>query len=282
MSTDTMERPVEKVKSMFGEVDRKHLFDKETGEYKGKKTASSYPAYMQKKAKEQLEQSIEERQDALDNRHVSSSALEYTKRQLIKERQRLAEINEVPVFNATEKADMNVSFSALEQEVSSAQFTERDMETMKGIDPGEEARRMTEPCVRVDKLLAKRCNVELDAKTGMISRSQAEKILKITHWHLTGGDEPYLLENLRRKAGGSASKSNQITVGIDLKEMEIRNRIKTLEAREKEITQELEAEQAESKAEGYTCPDCNKTMKIGGKALHDSRWCEAKKQKGAE
>ena len=37
---------------------------------------------------------------------------------------------------------MNVSFSALEQEVSSAQFTERDMETMKGIGPGEEARRI--------------------------------------------------------------------------------------------------------------------------------------------
>ena len=114
----------------------------------------------------------------------------------------------------------------------------------------------------------------------MISRSQAEKILKITHWHLTGGDEPYLLENLRRSRRG-ASKSNQITVGIDLKEMEIRNRIKTLEA-ERKITQELEAEQAESKAEGYTCPDCNKTMKIGGKALHDSRWCEAKTQKESE
>ena len=31
MSTDTIERPaLKKLKSMFGEVDRKHLFDKET------------------------------------------------------------------------------------------------------------------------------------------------------------------------------------------------------------------------------------------------------------
>ena len=66
-------------------------------------------------------------------------------------------------------------------------------------------------------------------------------------------DEPGLLENLRsEKQWWSVSKSNQITVGIDLERNGTGTKIvRDVRSERKEITQELEVNRGRIKAEGY-------------------------------
>lgn len=218
MTTATIE---EKVKSMFCEVDRTHQVDKDTLEYKNH-IASSYPAYMEIKQMQNLEQSVADRESALDKGAVSIEAIEYYKRQLKNEKKRLEDIkSQIPKFSQNELTHMKTEFNRLEDNVRAAKFTEMEMETMKGIDPHEESRRMSEPCIPIDKWIAESCNVgHIDSK-GRCSRSEAERALKIINWHLTGGGQEgaYITSNLHRTQGGSY-KSSQVSVDIDLKLME--------------------------------------------------------------
>ncbi len=297
MSLETAEQPKEKVKSMFGKVDKKHLFDRETDEYKGEHIGSSYPAYMHKSAVDSLDQSVEETQEQLDSGRVASSALEYTKRQLKKEKQRASDIQEqIPDYTPAELKHISESRKDLDKEISSALFSEYDMEKTTNL-AAKEATRMTEPCIKVDKKLAAMCNVELDRK-GMCSRSNAEKIRKMALWHETGGESMGFTDELRQRTGSYATKS-QVGVDIDIKGLERKRLEEEADLREKQINNRIDEIQEELKEEKvndemldamnnpspesvvnpmWTCPDCNKEMKGSAKGVHKSRWCPALKK----
>lgn len=236
MSSETLEQPkTENIKSMFGKVDRKHLFDRETNEYKGEKIASSYPAYMHPKAIEDLEQSVQNTEESLSMNYVSASAMEYTKRKLKQEKTRLDEIRgEIPDFTPTELRNISNARKDLDKEIAAALFTKSDMELRPHL-AAEEARRMSEPCIKVDKVLAARCNVPL--VNGKCTRSQAESIRKMALWHETRGEATGFTDELRNDHGSHAGKSNQVSVGGSLEDMETQRlaREKAIEERLKEI-----------------------------------------------
>jgi len=241
VGVETQEKP----KSMFCEVDRAHLVDEDTNKFRNH-ISSSYPAYMHKHGIEKLEESVDEIASALDEKRADPRAVEFYRRKLSREKTRLDDIREqTPKFDNSEMAHIKNSFENLEKEVASALYTEKDMETGKGIDPAEEARRMTNPVIPIDKWLAESCNVKV--RGGKCSRSEAEKVLKIANWHLTGGDKTYLVENLRIKRGGSAAKSSSVTVDVDLKEME---RYRKLEEKIEMLEDKLKVEEWECKEDG--------------------------------
>ena len=186
----------------------------------------------------------------------------------------------------------------MEKEVRPALFTEVDMETGKGVDVAEEARRMSlEPTISIDKWLAESCNVRV--QNGKCTRSEAEKVLKIANWHLTGGDKTYLIENLRRKQGGNAAKPNAISMSDIPREKydavfgnklpgyeSLEKKIADLEARLSEKEKDNENKNKEDEAKGseivgvtmWTCPDCDKEMKLAAKNLHKAKWCPVKNE----
>ena len=215
MATETVEAPV---KSMFCEVDRAHLVDPDTEVFRNH-IASSYPAYMNKHAIEEMEQQVDTIVDTLGDGRAHPSAIEFYKRKVSRERKRLDDIKrQTPKFTGSEMTHIKSAFINLESQVRPALFTEVDMETGKGVDVAEEARRMSlEPTIPIDKWLAESCNVTVTE--GKCTRSEAEKALIIANWHLTGGDKTYLIDNLRRKQGGSQAKSSQVQVDVDLKSM---------------------------------------------------------------
>ncbi len=215
MATETVEAPV---KSMFCEVDRAHLVDSDTGAYRHH-ISSSYPAYMNKHAIEEMEQEADTMADSLGEGRVNPMAIEFYKRKVTKQRKRLDDIKEqTPKFTSSEMTHMKSAFTDLENHVRPALFTEVDMETGKGVDVAEEARRMSlVPTISIDRWLSESCNVRVT--DGKCTRSEAERALIIANWHLTGGDKTYLIDNLRRKQGGSQAKSSQVQVGVDLKSM---------------------------------------------------------------
>jgi len=242
--TETLEQPkTEKIKSMFGKVDRKHLFDRETEEYKGEHISSSYPAYMHPKSMQDLEQGINETSESIAQGHVYSSALEYTKRRLKKERIRLDDIkDQIPKYSSVELKAISSSRKDLDTEIKAALFTKSDMETRPQLG-AEEARRMTEPCIKVDKLLAAQCNVSLT--NGKCTRSEAEKIRKMALWHETNGEATGFTDELRDDRGSHMGKSNLVSVDGSLEDMEVQR-----VAREKAIDERLsEIDKGESKLE---------------------------------
>jgi len=208
VATETVEAPP---KSMFCEVDRAHLVDPDTGSYRNH-IASSYPAYMNKHAIEEMEQEADTMVDSLGDGRVDPSAIEFYKRKVTKQRKRLDDIKQqTPKFTGSEMTHIKDSFIDLENQVRPALFTEKDMETGKGVDVAEEARRMSlEPTIPIDKWLAESCNVTVTE--GKCTRSEAEKALIIANWHLTGGDKTYLIDNLRRKQGGSQAKPDSVSM----------------------------------------------------------------------
>lgn len=273
MSAGTLEK--EKVKSMFCEkVDRANVVVDD--EYKNH-ISSSKPAYMHKGAMEKLEQSVGDTAEALEGGRIDSQALEFTRRKLARERKRLHDIKEqTPVYTPVEMQHISSTRKDLDVEISNALFTKSDME--KGlVDPSKEADRMSLPCIKVDRKLAAMCDVELT--DGKCSRSEAEGIRKMALWHETGGTVPAYTEELRRDHGGHAKKSSQVSVGIDLNEME---RVRLLEEKiaklEAMVDVKVAAETIEKK-ETYTCPDCNEEVAEKGRAIHDSRWCKVKNKK---
>ena len=286
MSTETLEKPTEKVKSMFCEkVDRANVVVDE--EHKNH-ISSSKPAYMHRYAMEKLEESKDTLEQQLRDGVVDPKALEFTKRKLKREAKRLDDIHEqTPVYTHSEMAHIKDARMRMEEEMKPLYFTKSDMNS-NNPDPQVEADRMTMPCVKVDALLAKRCNVELT--NGKCSRSQAELIRKMALWHETGGEAPAYTEELRTDSGGHVRKSSQVSVDIDLKAMEAKNAIiaelekkmASLQAVVDEADKKIEegvVEVAEVKTETYICPDCNKTVNIKGKGIHDARWCKVKNKK---
>ena len=97
-------------------------------------------------------------------------------------------------------------------EINRAQFTRLEMD--KGLaDPHEEARRMSEPCIRVDKEEARRMGVETDAR-GYVSRSKGEAMWKNMS-SLLGDTVPNPnVETLRSDSG--RSKRNSVTVPVNI------------------------------------------------------------------
>jgi RNA 3'-terminal phosphate cyclase len=85
----------------------------------------------------------------------------------------------------------------------------------KGLaDPHEEARRMTEPCVQVDKEEARRMGIEVDV-SGRVSRSTAEGMWKNMS-SLLGDTAPNPnAEMLRSDRGRSKGNSMVVPVNIE-------------------------------------------------------------------
>ncbi len=279
VSTDTLEKPKEKVKSMFCEkVDRANVVV--DGEYKNH-ISSSLPAYMHRYAMEKLEDSVDTIKQQLAVGAVDPKALEFTQRKLKRETKRFHDIQEQrPVFNQVEMGQISSARKDLEDEMRPLYFTKSDMNSTNP-DPQIEADRMSTPCVKVNALLAERCNVKLT--NGKCTRSQAELIRQMALFHETGGQSVAYTEDLRTDRGGHVRKSSQVSVDIDLKAMEEKNKIiKELEKKMANMQVVLDkAEKVVEKAEVemYTCPDCDKEMKLSAKGIHDARWCSAKQKK---
>lgn len=276
--------------TFFGQVDKTPKIDKITGE-SSNEIGSSYPCYMHEPQIEKLKESISEKEVALDSGAVHPVEVEATKRRLQQERVKLAQIEDSkPRITPEMYKKISTELDTLGGEISSAMFTEIDMQ--KGhADPQQEASRMRNACVPVDRELAMRCNIRVDDR-GKATRSEAEKMWKILTWLKTDGEGYLNTDTLRRRMGGSVapkSRLMRVPVGFDEDGKIIKEEAPlTSEGQNVSIDHELEnKEQKASKVsdaviEKWTCPDCGIEMKARAKAIHNSRYCKVKNEKKKE
>ena len=173
---------------IFGEVDK-------TREGKPK---SEYPSWYFTQQKDELEESISQKERAIENDLVPhGEELNRMKNKLLHEKKRSDEIKaSEPKLTDAEATLVKNMRKDLGTMIRDGMFTRSQME--KGLaDAHEEARRMSEPCLELkgDQIVfAKDCDVTV-SHNGKVSRSGAEKMWKIAS-RLLG--EPSNTETLRK------------------------------------------------------------------------------------
>ena len=159
--------------SFFGKVD-----------YNSKgKIGSEYPAWLMRAHMEDLQESIGQKERALKANMVDAANKPYHMETLNSEKQRLGEIMaSKPTLTVNEKSKAAAEYHSLEKEIAASMYTRADMK-LGLADAHEEARRMVNPCISVDKVIAKACNVKV-TKDGKVSRNSAVKMFKIIGTYL--------------------------------------------------------------------------------------------------
>jgi len=154
--------------SFFGKVDRK-----------GDRITSEYPSWMLDVHVDELRESVAQRERALERGDVAPSEVNYIREALKKEKARLAEIDVAKPKLTSEQTDkVAKEYDKLGKEIKDSMFSYDEMQ--KGLaNPHEEARRMVNPCIKVDFEVARACGVTPNEK-GLVSRNDAAKIFKIS------------------------------------------------------------------------------------------------------
>jgi hypothetical protein len=173
----------------FGEADRTR-----DGRIK-----SDYPGWYQEQHLEDLRESIAQQERALEQEAVPPERKGQYRERLKQEKERLEQIEaSKPIFVGIQKDKMANIRKEIGQKISDAQYSRSQIE--RGlINPHEEARRMTEPCIEVksqeEAEILKECGARINEK-GMVTRTEAEKAWKIVGRAL--GEDITNVEALRR------------------------------------------------------------------------------------
>jgi len=151
----------------FGKVDRNE---------KGK-IVSQVPAWAMETHLDELRESIASKKRYLDKGLIEPSEIPYAKAEIKREEKRLEEIEvSRPKISSKDKDELASAHKELGEKIGESFFSRDEM--TKGLaNPGEEARRMINPIIKVDPKLAEACGVRHDK--GMVSRNGASKIFKI-------------------------------------------------------------------------------------------------------
>lgn len=168
----------------FGEIDRNE---------KGVIT-SEYPAWGHLPQIETMENEIRGYEIRLKEGKIPEDERPYAEQHKKELKARLNSIiKSKPKLSSVKKDFIANQYQELGEKVGDRLFPRSSM--MKGTaSPQEEARRMTEPCIKVDVDMAEQCNVPLDSK-GRATRNGASKI-----WRICGSliGESQNVEELRR------------------------------------------------------------------------------------
>ncbi len=177
--------------TFFGAVDRK-------GKREDGMIGSSYPAWFDQRKIEDLENSIQFQEGMLERGQVQPEGVMRAKMDLAREKKILADIkSSKPKLRDKDHDAVAKGRDALEEKIGESMFTKKAM--MEGLaDAHEEAKRMSEPCIPVDPVLAEACGLKDKMnKKGMIPRNHAVKIWQICQSYL-GDDRGTNVEILRR------------------------------------------------------------------------------------
>lgn len=153
----------------FGEVDREgHRLDG--------RILSTYPAWYFETQKQNLIDSIEQKEQALKLGLVHRTEIEITKRNLEREKERLQLIEDSKPRIGKYKDKLKKTYDELGEEIRGQMPTRDDM--MRGFaSPQKELRTMTTPTIKLDPEIAEACNIRLEK--GKATREQASKAWKI-------------------------------------------------------------------------------------------------------
>ena len=169
---------------------------------------SSMPAWSLKTNTDMLKNTVNRLDTAIRNNAVPLEELAYAKEEYEIKKARLDEIkNSKPELSGRQVDALRIKRDALAEELTRSKFTRLQME--RGlVDPHEEADRMSEPCIKVDREEFRRMGIPVDAN-GKVSRSKAEIAWKMMNGLLGDGMNADT-EVLRLDSGHS--KRNMITV----------------------------------------------------------------------
>jgi hypothetical protein len=174
---------------------------------------SAVPAWMLDKQTGALAREVRQMESMIRNKQVPDDEIYSAQEDFERKKTRLDQINaSKPVLNGMQKDRLAKVRDNLEVGITASNFTKSEMEHYL-VDAHEEAKRMSEPCVEVDKLEAARMGIKTDEE-GKVSRNVAEMMWKMTSSLL--GDRPNNpnTEMLRKDSGNS--KRNTTVVDVDM------------------------------------------------------------------
>lgn len=156
----------------FGAVDRNKRGER----------ASEVPSWYLNQHKEELGVEIDRLENALRREEIPQSSKPEAIARIEKMRKKMDSINESePNLSGKQKDEVSKVANDLGKKISDSMFTKTEM--MKGLaDAHEEARRMADPCIRLNNdelILAKKAGCRI-TRDGMVSRSDAERTWKFS------------------------------------------------------------------------------------------------------
>lgn len=168
---------------------------------------SAMPGWTHDEHLNRAEDSIRMKRKALEDGAVPPAMRGQFIEQMKKEEQRLDQIKEDRhrVTKNFDEDKLNRWQEEAGKEISAAMFTYTEMQRGTA-SAHEEARRMTEPCVRIDPEMAEAAGITLDRK-GECSRTDAERAWKLCRKAMGEMDNPEILrEEVRRSKSGFKGK----------------------------------------------------------------------------
>lgn len=174
---------------------------------------SSVPAWALNKQTEMLEDEVNSLDTQIEMGGVPSDEIYLAKETLNMKKDRLRQIKDSkPKLTGTQLDTLVEKRNKLAEEIRESKFTEYQME--KGLaDPHEEARRMTEPVINVDKEEARRMGI--DTINGKVSRNKAESMWKNMSSLIGDTQNNPNSEMLRDTMGTGGRKRSQVSIGAD-------------------------------------------------------------------
>lgn len=158
--------------NFFNSVDRKGR--REDGDI-----ASEYPAFYFPTHLRELRDEVAKAEQQIELNLVPPSELPYAKNDLKRSKKRLEEIeNSMPKIKGKEKDEMAALYKSLEGQISDSMYSRTQMK--KGLaDVHEEARRMSEPIIKIGIEGKFFENMGIKPVDGKITRNQASRAYKI-------------------------------------------------------------------------------------------------------
>jgi len=146
-----------------------------------KQVASEYPAWYYTTMMDDLKEDIRREDFALESGVVPAERRPQMVDKIKRLKKKLEDIEKsVPKLSEADESKLLKVRKELGKEISSLMFTRSQMQ--KGLaDSHTEARRMVDPCISIENEaaeVARKCNIT--PRNGKISRTEAEKIWKIT------------------------------------------------------------------------------------------------------
>ncbi len=188
-------------------------FKKHDYEYYGDfDKGSSVPAWSLERQIGMLEDEVRAGETNIRMGTVPADEVYLAKETLNMKKNRLKDIiRSKPKLTDTQKDALAIKTKELGEEIKRSKFTQYEME--KGLaDPHEEATRMTEPCILVDKNEARRMGIATN--NGYVSRNVAEGMWK-NQMSLLGKGNNLNTEMLRETVGTGGRKRSQVSIGKD-------------------------------------------------------------------
>lgn len=145
------------------------------------KEGSEMPAWYFRQHKEEIENNITQVEASIARGEIAEDKRPQILADVRRMKEKLDAINEShPNFNGKNQDAISKVTDTLGQKIAESMYTRSDM--MRGIaDPHEEARRMADPCIKLEGdeyLLAKKSGCRI-SRDGKVSRTDAERVWKL-------------------------------------------------------------------------------------------------------